>query len=104
MKKTVLIGLIALTSATSFAQKHDTTKKTIPKTDTAKKVIAKPDTMMMVFNKPTATEVAKAIQSGYISIPWAESISAKQATEAKMIFEFFLRTIYKKWPDLQPKQ
>ncbi len=71
--------------------------------DTAK---AKPDTLLHLpaINKAAAKQVLEAMSLGSFFIKQAQSIPAKNGFEADAIYSAFMQLIYKKWPDLIPKQ
>lgn len=68
------------------------------------KPVAKPDTIQITFPKQTAEIILRGLNSGNAAIGSSDVISAKQANEANQVFNFMIMAIYKKWPDLQPKQ
>lgn len=57
-----------------------------------------------LHNRVEGEIILKALQAGYTAMPLSEQITAAQFTNAKINFEYLMSIIFKKWPDLIPKQ
>lgn len=91
MKKTILIIALAAFSAVTFAQ--------------AKKDTVKADQNLCInLDKPRAELILKGMQIAYKATSESVSISAADGTKAEGSTAYFIGLIYKKWPELMPKQ
>lgn len=70
---------------------HSTTKSAI-------------DTVQINFDKPTALIILKGLQIAGQTTSQSKEISAFDGTQSQNVLGFFISNIYRKWPDLIPKQ
>lgn len=104
MKKAIIIlGLLAITTI-SFAQ---TKKAPVNKPDTTKSTASVPQVPYLdirINNVQEAKVVLNGLTAGYKSMVESDNISAKDFTHAQPAYNYLLSLIYKKWPELVPKQ
>jgi hypothetical protein len=65
------------------------------------------DTLHLTFgliNKQDAVEIIKTCQAIFTAASTSETITAKAATGAEQFAQVIAGIIYKRWPDLIPKQ
>ena len=87
MKKIITTTLLVGTTFIVFAQEKKVT-----------------DTVQISFNKDVAIKIVEGLQAGAKSASLSKDISAFDASQSVGVASFFIGAIYKKWPELIPKQ
>lgn len=114
MKKVILIVALVAITTISFAQSKNTSSRPSSlgkglKGDTTKTTVKKDSVTVdpnlhVTINKQDAIHMLPGLIASLNGTPEADNISAKDASEAGRVSIYFLKLIYKRWPDLIPKQ
>lgn len=62
------------------------------------------DTIVMIFNKQSAQQIVGALQNQFPTTQNAPQLTVQQFIGTQGVFNYLEQVIYKKWPDMAPKQ
>lgn len=63
-----------------------------------------PDTLQIVLTRQDAPAVIDKLKLAYAATDASDVISSKQANETKGVLLFIIQSVYRKWPELAPKE